>query len=319
MTDVALRIPMKMADNHKNSIAELIAGIKATTEIGDLHEARARAEALKAWAKVHGKTKEMRLDLLRIEVEAIVRIVELGGITTLPAVDRKAAQWLADMTPLDRAKFVNDSGSATTARGMCQAVWREHEVKEMRHQKYNIGKKLAEEPQPPKVFDEDGIVAARERATSIAGSLANITDRYIKNGAEFTIDELAEELIDEAGLPEEFAEDETIQQGVRDVCRRAVQNSPPLSINGTAIPRLIMARNGKKFVRIPVMNATVAHLDDMIAMRREQIEQDKAALQRLEEFAALVKARGGARPESRIGPIIASSITTPRDEQAAAS
>lgn len=315
MTNIAARIPLKMAEQHRNSITELIAGINATSSLDDLHEARARAEALKAWAKVHGKAKEMRLDLLRIEVEALVRIVELGGIQTLPSADRKAAQWLADMTPVERAKLVNESGSATTARGMCQSIWREEEVRSHNRTRFRHGTKLAEEPQPPTY--ENAVEAARERAGSIAGSLASITDHYIRNGAEFTIDELAEELIADAGLPPELAEDEVINQGVRDVCRRAVQNSPPLSINGTDIPRLITARNGKRFIRIPVMNATVGHLDDMIAMRQEQIDQDRAALKRLQDFADLIKTRGGRTPDSVIGPIIAASVTSPAEHKAA--
>lgn len=308
MSDIAIRIPLKVAENHKDSIEQLIVGIRSTASIQDLHEARARSEAIKAWAKVHGKAKEMRLDLLRIEVEALVRIVELGGLATLPTADQRAAEWLAAMSPLERTRLINESGQVTTARGMCQSIWREEEIRKHNESQFRYGTKLAETPQPPKPYDEAAIAAARDRATSLSGSLANIADQYIRNGVEFTIDEMADEVIADAALSPDLAEDEVINQGVRDVCRRAVKSTPPLSIDGTVIPRLITARNAdNKFIRIPVLNATVAHLDDMIEMRREQIEQDKAALQKLEDFAALIRKRGGTSPGASIGSIIMDS------------
>lgn len=305
------RIPMMMAEKNKGSIEDLTAAIKTADNIEDLKEARARVEALKAWAKVHGLAKEMRLDLLRIEVEALVRIVELGGAETLPAADRRAAEYLAAMSPLERTKFVNESGGATTAAGMCRSVWREEEIREHRRRSVVIGRQLAEEPAPPAAFDQEAIKQARDYGNSISGALAKITDDYIRNGVEFTIDELADEIISDAALPEDLSEDDTINKCVREVCREAVRRSPPLTINGTTIPRVITARNENgKYIRIPTMHATIAHLNDMILMREEQIEQDRIALQRLADFAKLLASYpGGDQPDARIGQLVAGSIT----------
>lgn len=304
------RIPLSMAEKNKGAIDDLTAAIKAADNIEDLKEARARVEAMKAWAKVHGCVKQLRLDLLRIEVEALVRIVQLGGVDTLPAADRKAAEWLAKMDPLERTRLVNESGSATTASGMCRSIWREDEIREHYRRSVVIGQKLAAEPTPPAEFNQEAIELARDLSNSVSGALAGIADRYIQNGVEFTISELADEIITDAALPEHLAEDAAINKGVQQVVREAVRRSPPLTINGTTIPRVITARNGKRFVRIPVMNATIAHLDDMILMRREQLEQDRIALQRLEDFAKLLKDYPGADdPEARIGALVASSIT----------
>lgn len=178
--------------------------------------------------------------------DAIDRLVEQRGAS--PSL-------LADMTPLERTKLINDSGNATTARGMCQSVWREAEVARHNAEKFRYGTRLAEEPTPPKKFDDKAVEDARDRAISLAGSLAHLTEEYVKNGVEFTIDELAEEIIADAELDPDLAEDDVINQGVRDVCRRALKQSPPLTINGTAIPRLITARTEEgKYIRVPVMN-----------------------------------------------------------------
>lgn len=312
------RIPMQVAQRNVAGIEELTAAIKDADSIEDLKEARARVEAMKAWAKVHQLTKQLRLDLLIIEVEAIVRIVQLGGAETLTTAERKAAEYLAAMKPKDRIDFIHASRTATTATGLCQAVWREQEIRRQRKEAVIIGRKLAEEPEPP-TFDEDAIKNARDHAQGIAGVLAKLTDEYIANGVEFTIDELAEQIIEDS-LPDELLEDDTINKGVREVVREAVRRSPPVTINGTVIPRVITARNSdNKYIRIPVMNATLDHLDDMILMRQEQLEQDRIALQRLQDIAKLLRDCPGAdKPNVRIGSLIAASVKSASPVKASA-
>jgi hypothetical protein len=302
------RIPMKVAERNATGIADLTAAIRAADSIEDLKEARARVEAMKAWAKVHNLTKQMRLELLHIEVAALVRIVELGGEQTLKPVEAKAAVFLAAMDAVERVEFINANRTATTAFGLCQSVWREDEIRLQRRQAVVIGRKLAEEPEPP-VYDEEAIKIFRDHSNGIAGVLAQITDEYITNGVEFTIDELADEIIADS-LPDDLLEDETINKGVREVVREAVRRSPPLTVNGTVIPRVITARSGRKYIRIPVMNATVAHLDDMIMMREQQIKQDCLAVDKLKDFANMLRRHpDGSNPTSRIGDLIASAVT----------
>jgi hypothetical protein len=304
------RSPLELAESHQSTITALIEAIQGAAEIADLHEARARTEALRGWAKVHGLTKKMRLDLLRVEVEALVRIVELGGADTLTSADRRAAIWLAEQSPEDLHTLLTRSGSATTARGMCQAVWREKEVAEHNRRSFVTGMKLAQHPQPPNsaAYDEEAILAARDHANSLAGTLASIAESYISNGVEFTIEELAEEII-EAALPDDLAEDSVIRDGIRKVCADMVRRTPPLMIEGTSIPRLITARTlAGKFIRIPILNATMAHLDDMITMRQAQIEQEHASLQKLIQFAEQLKQRGADTADTRIGDIITRTV-----------
>lgn len=310
MSKSLARSPLDLAESQQSTIAGLIEAIRSTAEINDLHEARARTEALRGWAKVHGLTKKMRLDLLRVEVEALVRIVELGGADTLGSGDHRAAVWLSELSSEERHTLLNRSGSATTARGMCQAVWREKEVAEHNRRNWVTGIKLAQHPEPPNsaAYDEETIVAARDHANSLAGVLASIAESYITNGVEFTIEELADEII-EAAMPDDLALDPMIRDGIRKVCADAVRRTPPLTINGTSIPRLITARTMTgKYIRIPVLNATVGHLEDMIMMRKAQIEQEQVSLQKLVHFADQLKQRGGDDAAARIGDIITRTV-----------
>jgi hypothetical protein len=152
-------------------------------------------------------------------------------------------------------------------------------------------------------------------ARSFSGALGALVNAYTSNGVQFTVAEIAEEIIAEASLPDESVADEAIRRGVYEVARLAVMKSPPSVLRGTTIPRLITVRTEDgKYVRIPVQNATVGHLSDMIAMRREQLAQDQAALQKLEEFGALVEDNS---PETRLGPLISQMSETIETEAVA--
>lgn len=308
---------MSVVHQHESSIADLTKAIREADSIADLREARARVEAVKAWAKVHGLAKQVRLDLLKVEVEALVRIIELGGADILSPSDRRAAEWLAEKSPAERSDLIDASGAASTAVGMCKSIWREAEVREHLRQGATIGRHLAEEPGPPSPFDQDAIRLARRKSHAVSGALAKICDSYIANGVSFTIEEMADEIIHESAISEDLAEDDAIQKGVREVCREAVRRSPPLTINGTKIPRLITAREGGRFLRIPVMNATISHLADMILMRQEQLRQDSVALRGLEDFEKRLRNCPGATDEARIGALISHSIAGAGAEMAA--
>ena len=304
------RIPIKVSERNGSALADITAAIKNADSIEDLKEARARVEAMKAWAKVHDLTKQLRLELLHIEVAALVRIVELGGAATLKPAEARAAEYLAAMNPVERVKFIDGNKTATTATGLCQSVWREDEIKRHRQQSVVLGRKMAEHPEPPPIYDEQAITLARRNSHGIAGVLAGIADEYMSDGEEFTIEEMAARIMEDS-LPDDLQEDDVIRKGVSEVCREAVRRAPTLSIGDTVIPRFITARNGNnKYIRIPTMNATLAHLDDMIMMRESQIAQDQLAVERLQKIAKMLRdCPGGDNAEARIGALVASSIS----------
>lgn len=274
----------------------LAQAIDALGDLGSVREARARIEALRAWAKVHNQLREVRVDLLKAEIAALVRIVELEGLDELPPAERKAAQHLAGMSARARAALIADSAEKiTTAAGMVRALWAMEQNARNEQAQFTLGRRAATNPGLP-----------TDKPAEIADVLRQIVEDYSEAGEHFTVASLADELIESARIPDWVEADEAMRLGVREVVRAAIMRAPTLYVDGTALPRLVTAttENGD-YVRIPVENATLAHLDQMRDLRREQIDQDQAALRRLDVVAGKLRAVSGSSDTSRIGDLLA--------------
>lgn len=307
MTAVAVRQSSPINEFMQADIDAVLAQIRRLESVPDVREARARVEAMKAWAKAHQQIKAVRLDLLRMEVAALVRVVELGGVDSLPSSERKAARWLAEMTPADRDKLLTESGTATTATGMCRAVWNAEELAKHRRERFTQGMAFATAPSAPS--DERVIEDRKRHVIGVAAALGRIVDEHTAEGSPFTVEQVAEELIGEAGLSA-FDADDALRGGIRSVVRDAIQKAPVESLDGTVLPRTITVRDEDGiFVRIPTPTATIAHLDECIAMRQEQLAQDAAAIERLAAARERLMEIPGATTTSRIGALVAKSIT----------
>lgn len=290
---------------NRSALNDMLRRIKGMANVDDLQEVRANTEGVKAWAKVHGRIKEIRLDLLSVEVEALVRVYELGGANTLNGSERKAAEYLASLTPEARTALVADSGNVTTVGGMLRSIWQEQELNVRRDQMREAGIRLATRP------GASGGNGVRSHSADVAAALSSIIDNYTTGGQPFTVEDIADDLIEESGATCHADDEPTIREGVREVCRSAVRKAPVVSIDGTVLPRFVTAcaDDGAGFVRVPVENALLSHLDEMRALRREQLAQDQAALDRLDKAAAKLRAIPGATDESRIGALVAQSVT----------
>jgi hypothetical protein len=290
------------------NLEQIAEAIRATDNLGDLTEARARIEAVRAWAKVHQEVKAIRLQLLVVEVEALVRIVELGGAEQLPSrTDREVAEWLAKLSVVERADLIAKSGAATTASWMVRSVWRQQAEKAEKAERKRAGMEMASRPPLPDAYDEEAITAARHRVTNLSAVIAEIAEEYMGGGRSFTVDELADEIISGSAITREMAEDDSFREGVKEVSRRIIRTTAPLSVEGIPIPRIITVRIGGKYQRIPVANATLAHLDADIASREEQIQHDQAKLQKMmdvrDKLSGMLTAEDDAAT-TRIGTII---------------
>lgn len=300
-----------------SQVEGLLAEIRAASALTDLTETRARIEAARAWAKVHKQVKELRLDLLRVEVEALVRIVELGGVETLPARDRKPAKHLAGLTFDDRASLVAQSGVAiTTAAGMVRAIWTAEDLEQERVKNKALGRALA--TSPDLADSEDDLQRyIKETTYRVEDVLSDLVDTYASADGGFTINDLAEDVIRAASLGS-TANDPDVEEGIREVCRQAVRRAPVVKIDGTILPRFVTAKSDDgHHVRLPVENATLAHLDQMIEGRRQQLAQDEARLRELETVAARLRKAPGAGPEARIGDLIAGDLLDDAERRSA--
>lgn len=294
------------------SVEAIIQAIRNASSIHDVTEARARAEAMRAWLKVHGMASKYRLELLRVEVDALVRVVQLGGLDQIPKRDRAAARYLADLSSDDRERLLQNSGAATTAVGMVQTIWRIADIERQANEERERGRRYARSPEPPKLRTEDDLDVARWHVAGIGAALGDMIETFTKVGMPFSVSDFAESVIERAGSSREISDDPDLMAGVRDVVREAIRRQPVLEFEDYRIPRFVTTRLGEgQYVRVPTENATVAHLLDGIAMRREQIDQDMAALQGLESFAKKLMDLPGADERSRIGDLIARSVTDP--------
>ena len=302
----------QLANVTTSQLDALLGQIQAASDIADLTEARARIEAARAWARVHKQVREMRLDLLRVEVEALVRIVELGGVNELPARDRKPAKHLASLSLAERATLVAQAGeSSTTAAGMVRAIWTADDLEKERARSRRLGQALATHPSAPHDADMQRLV--KESTHRVEHVLGETLDAFTTAGAPFTVNDFAEEVISAAGIGSSGL-DAKIEEGVREVCRAAVLKAPVISVAGTILPRFVTAQDDEgHFFRVPVENATLAHLDQMIEIRRHQLAQDAAKLDELEVVADRLRSMPGADDEARIGGLIAADLTSGRE------
>lgn len=307
MSDVEL--VRRAVDRSASNLTELAAAVSTLSDLGEVKEARARIEAVRAWAKVHQKLRDLRLDLLRAEVSALVRIVELGGINDLPARDRRAAEHLAGLSASERARMLASAGAnCTTAAGMVRAVWDQDELAQLKRTRFQAGRDLASAP-PVRPLSDEAIKTASRHVTDVAAALKTVVDNYTSRGVPFTTQQMAEEIVETAALGDQISGDDSLMNGVLEVCRAAIRSAPALHIRGTVLPRLITCQTEDgAFIRVPVENATLSQLDDMRRLRCEQIEQDRAALRKLDEVAQRLRGITGAHDGSRIGSLIATSL-----------
>lgn len=277
--------------------------VRALTDIDALNELRARIEAARAWAKVHRTIKKVRLDLLRVEVEALARIAQLGGLDSLAKRDHEAATYLGTLTDSEREQLVKEAGpSVTTAAGLVATLWRVERLTEAASARVKAGRAIAQ--------GGAGVAELTRFVRPVGQVLRDLVDRYTEEGQPFTVGSVAADLIEDAAIGD-FAADPTLNKGVEEVCRDAIRRSPVVEIDGTILPRLITALDGDgEYVRIPIEHATLAHLASMCDLRREQLAQDQAALDRLEEAHARLTSLAKGKPDAPIGKLIAASLRT---------
>ncbi len=269
---------------------EIIEGVREAIDrcntAQEAEDALARVAAVKAAAKAYGRLRDLRVELLALEVAALVRVIELGGGSHLSAAERRAGEWLAAQDPAERARLIKASGSGS-AVGVCRAIWREQEEAQHRSHVRHLGVQWA----------------SGEPRNEVADALTQIIGRYSKVGRPFEVADMASQLGEYVDTPEgEF------EQGVREMCRKALQRSPSEMVDGTVIPMFVTSQlPDGSWVRIPTHAATVADIQSSLEMRQRQLEEDRAALDRFRVFVNKVLAVT-SDPTAVIGAVIAATV-----------
>lgn len=263
MSDLAV-----IETDQRELVASIRAAIAATASTAEVMDLKERIEAARVWAKAYQQINEHRADLLRLEVDALVRLVELDGLHLLSTVEANTARWLAGAGVEGRAEILSRYGAAASAQGM---RWMESR---------DSGRKVRQS-----VAREAGRQWVQDRSEAQAAIVSEL-DTFFDLGLPFEVADLASRVAMNLGAPSD-----DFMEGVREMCRTALRKSPSTTVAGTVIPRFVTSRvDANQWVRVPTMHATYGDLLESLAMREEQLRQDQEALGRFREFVREVAA-----------------------------
>lgn len=302
-------------DSQRQSVLSIIGMIRSAPGVDAVQDIRAKAEAIKAWAKVHKVSKSLRLELLRVEIAALVRLVELDGLDELQPSEREAAEWFAAMSESDLNETLANYSNITTASGLYRSVQRDlGEARRYRAETDFWSRRFSSEPEESRLPDENDFSAARAYVADVATVLSDMVQAYSETGAPFTVQEMSDQLIEDAGLSHtlDFGGG-PVREGLNHAVRRAVLGERIKHWDGLSVPRFITSviiddDGEKRFVRIPVQNARVGDVSEMVKLRQLQLEQDQAALNRLQRFEARLKQCQGSNVDANVHELISASM-----------
>jgi hypothetical protein len=293
-------IPAQIVEARSN-IAAIREFIAKTSDPQQILGAKDRIKLAREWAKIQKVAAEVHADLIRIEIDCLRRIADLDALQILGTHERSAAKFFASLDLAGVEAVVTDFGRASTAIG----VFRAFEKSQRDDFRRDRGRARAEGREFDEA-DEYFETAARYYATSVRAALAALVDEFATYQTPFTVDEVADDLIDNAGLPTDM--DPAMREGVAEVCRTALRKAAPVVIGGYSLPKFITCYDAETggFVRIPASRARVCQLEQMVAVRREQLAQDTAAFQRLEHTLTRITESAPA-PDALIVDVIEGS------------
>lgn len=287
-------------DQADTFVRDGLEAIASSYQNEQITEIRARIAAAKAWAKTAGKIKEARLALLTLEVMALRRAHELGA--DLPGSDQRAAEILAGLSEPQVRELIRTYQNVTTANGIAWAYERDSTEREEHRISYQLGRQFGTRAT---VITNEAVDFRDHAARRVHEVIESLLDEYVETGEPFTIDDLADSLVAHVDEPV----DDAFKDGVREMCRTAIRRQPTQMIDGTVIPKFITARTPDGgFARIPTYAASVANLDESIAMRLEQLRQDQEALRRFQEFVDRVKSIPGSAADANVGDLITATL-----------
>ena len=283
----AIATQSQHASEMRVTLAAIAAAVRATDDAETLKANTDKVRMAREWARLHKVTREVHADLIRVEVECLRRLAQLGteGLALLTPNERKAAEFFASLDDDDIEAVVADFGDRSTACAIYRAHVKASESSYMR----DLGRRIArgEEPWDSSLSDEQKMADAVERFRfNTAGAVEQLLSEYATAGTAFYVEDVADDLISrlnaEDGIKVGGA---AIREGIREVCRKAIRSSRPATIFGTDAPRFVTCSahpdSDQDFMRVPFENATLPQLEEMVTLRRKQLEEDQAALARL--------------------------------------
>ena len=291
----------------EQDVASLIRAVKATPNLEDVVEVRARIEAARAWAKVHKQTKNHRLDLLFLEVEALLRTYQLGGCEYLSASEQEFAEHLGRLTDDERSAWVAAQAAHTTAAGMWRAFKRDGKAAEKNRAEIEDWRRHAQ-GRGARYSAESLKYAVQVANSTMRAHMEQILIDITEVGQEFTVAEVADALLLQVAPGYSTGSDPTVVAGVKEVVRSAIRRAIPAEWDGEKLPKYVTAyredsEGEPHYFHVPTMSAALWQLEHMVNIRREQLDEDARKLAALERLHSKLRSRA-ASDDAIIGDLV---------------
>lgn len=265
------------------SIADALSLIANIGTEEQAKEAFDRVRLAKEWAKIRKVAREVRMDLLRLELALLRKVGQLRVLTAVPTTQRPVAEFFASKTDAQINELLAQFGEGATSPLMVYRRATAEEDHSAARRRVTSGEYAESEHY---VADETREWAVKEYAGDLKAGLAAVLEHYYEEDNEgFSIIGLAEQVCDSVGLDQRSAIWGT-REGLLEVCRKAVRDAPSVAVNGTEVPRFITCLDRTspipdKWIRVPFHVATLDQLRDMVDLRRQQAATAKAVAENL--------------------------------------
>lgn len=272
----------------RSTIGDALRFVAQISDAESASEAYDRVKLVKEWARIKKLHNEVHRDMLRLEIHCLRKISQLGPITVVPAQYRGAASFFKDKSDKDIEELIKNYGQRVTPIGLVKRA--------LNDQAFNAGYNhvTSDEYRESAVeYSHEVVAEAVEKyAIDTRAALASILKDHEETGDEFSVYDLASEVLNNVGL-DERTYNWGVEAAMADVCRKAVREAPDVRIGHTKAPKFITCLyrgaqgvESETFIRVPFHAASLDQLRDMVALR---LKQKHSAIRAHEELDDLLQ------------------------------
>lgn len=263
-------------ENAKNEIKELRKYVLSSENPEELKNIFDKSKLAKEWARIKKLTIDIKKEIIMLEVDCLVKLHNMEYYDYIPKHGKQAAKYFAEN--YDRVESLIESYDSSSAIGLYRQIDSNGDPDFLT----NIGRKYALGKEHSELYN------AADHIHKYESSLREFIETYVDYGIPFTVEDIKEEMM--ANYESVFENTnggdvarDLFDSGLKEVCRQAIMKSPIIKIEDMEAPRFVTCPSdeGRSWVRIPFENAKFTHFDQMIELRREQLEQDKKAFEKL--------------------------------------
>ena len=269
---------LQLAMNGKSiDVESVIKNINESYDESEIKKTIDRVKAARKIAEAIERLNEMRLDLFRIELAAVIRAGQIG--IKVKGVSEEETKM-----------FVSIGNNPEKYQELHGEVWTISQVVWARRRETKIGeaRKRGGDYYKQGVSRSDSHEACYY---SIQDAMRTIIETASQNQEPFTTNDLYCALVDSAKQSDPETEIEAYKDGVKEICRNAMLSEKITTIGDRKAPAFVTVRTtAGDYIRVPFRYANIEQIESMIEIREDQIRQDKLALDRLVKIKDDLKA-----------------------------